>query len=111
MKKTFKLEHPKIKLPRVVDSVKHDIRKFLKKERAKTLPSGAKYWAFDCKFGESEETAMAVHLSSLTKNVDEFVAKGLMTLYVEINAKAIGGEEISAAKAISDDETPVVEED
>lgn len=111
MKKTFKLEHPKIKLPRVVDSVKHDIRKFLKKERANTLPPGAKYWAFDCKFGESEETAMDVHLSSLTKNVDEFVAKGLMTLYVEINAKAIGGEEISAAKAISGDETPVVEED
>ncbi len=111
MKKTFKLEHPKIKLPRVVDSVKHDIRKFLKKERANTLPSGAKYWAFDCKFGESEETAIEVHLSSLTKNVDEFVAKGSMTLYVELNAKAIGGDEISTARAISGDETAAVEED
>ena len=111
MKKTFKLEHPKIKLPRVVDSVKHDIRKFLKKERGKTLPSGAKYWGFDCKFGESEETAMKVHLSSLTKNVDEFVAKGIMTLYVEINAKAIGGDELSAVKAVSNDATPAVEED
>jgi hypothetical protein len=100
MKKTFKLEHPKIKLPRVVDSVKHDIRKILNKERAKTQPAGAKYWAFDCKFGESEETAMEVHLSSLTKNVDEFVTKGIMTLYVEINAKAIGGNE-----------NPVAEED
>jgi hypothetical protein len=111
MKKTFKLEHPKIKLPRMVDSVKHDIRKFLKKERANTLPSGAKYWAFDCKFGESEETAVEVHLSSLTKNVDEFVAKGLMTLYMEINAKAIGGDESPVVPAVSGDETPAVEED
>lgn len=92
MKKTFKLEHPKIKLPRVVDSVKHDIRKFLKKERAKTLPAGAVYWGFDCKFGESEETAIEVHLSSLTKNVDEFAAKNIMTLYVEIIAKPLGGD-------------------
>ena len=43
---------------------------------------------------------MEVHLSSLTKNVDEFVTKGIMTLYVEINAKAIGGNE-----------NPVAEED
>ena len=98
MKKTYTLEHPKIKLPRVVDSVKHNIRKFLKKERANTLPSGAKYWAFDCRFGESEKTAMEVHLSSLTKNIDEFVAKGIMTLHVEINAKAIGGNENSVAE-------------
>jgi len=52
-----------------------------------------------------------VHLSSLTKNVDELVAKGLMTLYVEINAKAIGGDESPAVTVVSDDETPAIEED
>ena len=93
MKKTFKLEHPKIKVPRVVDSVKHDIKKYLKKERKNTLPSGAKYWAFDCKFGESEETAAEVNLSSLTKSIDAFVEKGIMTFYVEITAKAINPSE------------------
>jgi len=89
MKKTFKLQHPKIKLPRVVDSVKHEIRKFLKKERAKTLPAEAKYWGFDCKFGESEETAIEVHLSSLTKSIDELVEKNITTIYVEITAKPL----------------------
>jgi hypothetical protein len=89
MKKTFKLDHPKIKVPRVVDSVKHDIRKFLKRERKNPLPPGAKYWGFDCKFGQSEEDAVDVHLSSLTKKIDELVAKNIMTLYVEIIAKAI----------------------
>jgi hypothetical protein len=89
MKKTFKLIHPKIKVPRVVDSVKHDIRKFLKKERKKPLPSGANYWGFDCKFGQSEETAVEVHLSSLTKNIDDLVENKVMTIYVEITPKAI----------------------
>ena len=95
MKTIFNLENPKNKLPRVVDSVKHQIRKFLKKARLNTLPSGAKYWDFDCRFGSSEETAVDVHLSSLIKNVDEFVAKNIMTLYVEITPKAIVVGEIA----------------
>ena len=97
MKKTYKLDHPKIKVPRLVDSVKHDIRKFLKKERKKPLPSGAKYWGFDCKFGQSEETAVEVNVSSLTKYIDELVGNNIMTIYVEITAKAIkAGEKPSA---------------
>jgi hypothetical protein len=89
MKRTFNLEHPKIKVPRIVDSIKHDIKKFLKKERKKPLPSGAKYWGFDCKLGQSEETAVEVHLSSLTKSIDELVAQQIMTIYVEVSPKAI----------------------
>ena len=93
MKKTFKLAHPKIKVPRLVESAKHDIKKFLKKERQKPLPSGAIYWGFDCKFGQSEETAVEVHLSSLTKNIDDLVANDIVTFYVEITAKAMKGGE------------------
>lgn len=93
MKKTYKLDNPKIKVPRVVDSVKHDIRKFLKKERSKQLPSGTTYWGFDCKFGETEETAAEVHMSSLMKNIDALVEKGIMTIYVEMTARAITAAE------------------
>ncbi|WP_185232764.1 DUF6172 family protein [Teredinibacter franksiae] len=89
MKKTFKLDHPRIKVARVVDSVRHDIRKFLKRERKKPLPSGAKYWGFDCKIGQSEETAVEIPLSSLTNNIDDLVENNIMTIYVEITAKAI----------------------
>lgn len=89
MKRTFKLEHPKIKVPRIVDSIKHDIKKFLKKERKKPLPSGTKYWGFDCKLGQTEETAVEVHLSSLTQIIDELVEKQMLTIYVEITPKAI----------------------
>ena len=93
MKKTFKLDHPKIKVARVVESIKHDIKKYLKKERKKPLPTGVIYWGFDCKFGQSEDTAISVHLSSLNKNIDDLVANNIMTIYVEITAKEMTGGE------------------
>jgi hypothetical protein len=98
MKRTYKLEHPKIKVPRVVDSVKHDLKKHLKKERKKPLPPGSRYWGFDCKFGETEETAVEVQVSSLSKNIDELVEKNIMTIYVEITAKAIEAAEYRPAE-------------
>ena len=108
MKKTFKLEHPKIKVPRVVDSVKHDIKKYLKKERKNTLPAGAKYWGFDCKLGASEETAIEVQLPSLTKSIDALVEKNSMTIYVEITAKALEGGGTPAVETTQ--ESPEAEE-
>lgn len=89
MKKTFKLEHPKIKVPRIVDSIKHDIRKYLKKERQKDLPAGTSHWGFDCKLGQSEETAEDIHLSVLTKGIDALVAENITTIYVEILPRAV----------------------
>ena len=106
MKKTFKLEHPKIKVPRVVDSVKHDIKKYLKKERKNTLPAGAKYWGFDCKLGASEETAIEVQLPSLTKSIDALVEKNSMTIYVEITAKALEGGGTPAVEKSPEAEEP-----
>ena len=89
MKKTFKLAHPKIKVPRVVDSIKHEIKKTLKNDRKKPLPAGATYWGFECKFGQSENTAVAVPLSSLTQNIDSLVENNIMTIFIEITPKAI----------------------
>ena len=89
MKKTFKLDHPKIKVPRIVDSIKHEIKKTLKKERSNKLPVGTKYWSFDCKLGQSEETAVEVSLLLLTKNIDELVENKAKTIYVEMTAKAV----------------------
>lgn len=108
MKKTFKLEHPKIKVPRVVDSVKHDIKKYLKKERKNTLPAGAKYWGFDCKLGASEETAVEVQLPTLSKSIDALVEKNIMTIFVEITAKALEGGGTPAVE--TPQESPEVEE-
>ena len=87
MKKTFELTHPKINVARMVDAVKHDIKKYLKRERNKTLPEGAVYWDFDCKFGITEATANKAYLKEISKKIDEAVVNGVTSFYIEILAK------------------------
>ena len=88
MKKTFQLTHPKIKPARMVDAIKSEIKKYIKRERNKTLPEDADYWDFDCKFGLTEPTADVVHLTAINKAIDEAVTAGEVSFYVEVMAKA-----------------------
>ena len=87
MKKTYSLIHPKIKVPRLVDSIKHDVRKYLKRERRKELPEGVDYWDFDCKFGPTEDDAKVVHVAEISKSIDSALDQELDSFYVEILAK------------------------
>jgi hypothetical protein len=87
MKKIFKLSHPKVKLPRLVEAAKHDIRKYLKRERRKVLPEGVDFWDFDCKFGHTVEDAKDIHLSEICKAIDEVEKVELESFYVEILIK------------------------
>lgn len=87
MKKTFQLTHPKIKIARMVDAVKHELKKYVKRERNKTLPEGVDYWDFDCKFGHTEQEATQVHLSEINKSIDKAMEHDLTSFYVEILAK------------------------
>ncbi len=87
MKKTFQLAHPKIKYPRMVEGVKHDVRKYIKRERRKDLPSGADFWDFDCKFGDTEAEAKAIHLSEIDGCINDAEQRELTSFYIEILAK------------------------
>ncbi|MEE2961753.1 MAG: DUF6172 family protein [Myxococcota bacterium] len=87
MKKTFKLTHPKHKRPRLVEAVRHEVKKYLKRERNKKLPHSADYWDFDCKFGHTEEEARVVHISEISKCIDEVDREELTSFYLEILAK------------------------
>lgn len=88
MKKTITLTHPKIKIARLVDSIKHDIKKYLARERRKTLPEGSDYWTFDCQFGASQETAVEIYTAEINKKIDQAVEQELAEFYVEILARA-----------------------
>ena len=70
MKKTIALTHPKLKLERLVDSIKHDVNRYIKRERNKKLPGDADYWDFDCKYGATEETADEIHMAEINKCID-----------------------------------------
>ncbi len=98
MRKTFALTHPKIKTARLVDSIKHEIKKYLARERRKKLPEGADYWTFDCQFGASQDSAEDVYVSELSKRIDGAVERDLPEFYVVILARAAIYEERPAAQ-------------
>ncbi|HEY5621443.1 MAG TPA: DUF6172 family protein [Pontiella sp.] len=87
MKKTFQLSHPKIKYPRLIEAVKDDVRKYIKRERRKELPEKADFWDFDCRFGDTEAEAKTVHLKEMDKCISDAEARGLLSFYVEILAR------------------------
>jgi len=94
MKKTFTLNHEKIKYPRMVDAAKHEVKKYLKRERNKTLPADADYWAFDCKFGDTAQTAQEVHVAEINKCISDIQSKELTSFYVEILARPAQRQEV-----------------
>ncbi|QUM81893.1 hypothetical protein HWV01_17180 [Moritella sp. 5] len=87
MKKTFVLNHPKIVPARQVESIKSEIRKYIKRERNKVLPKGVDYWDFDCKYGVTEQEAQVIHLSEINKSIDSGDLSKDASFYVEVLVK------------------------
>jgi hypothetical protein len=84
MKKTFQLAVEGKNPDRVVEAVKHEIRKYVKRERRRELPAGVDFLDFDCRFGLTPDAAETVHLASLIGLID---GAGATACYVEILAK------------------------
>ena len=90
MKKVFKLTDEKKHEDRVLEAVKNDIRKYVKREKKKDLPDKATmYWDFDCKIGASSEDAKVVTYEEIIKALDAVKETGVTECYVEIMAKAV----------------------
>ena len=87
MKKTYALNVEGKNRDRLLDASKHDIRKYVKRERAKALPEGADFLDFDCKVGASDATAKPAHFAEVIGAVDALVNDGANQFYVEITSK------------------------
>jgi len=87
MRKTFPLtiegRHP----DRVLDAIKHEIRKYLQRERRRPVPEGAQFWDFDCRFGLSQDSAEPVAESEIKSRLDAAAREGAASVYVEILAR------------------------
>ena len=86
MKKNFALSHPKIAYPRLIEAAKGDVKKYLKRERNKKLPDWADYWGFDCKFGQTEETAEVIRTAKINENISFAESQAWTSFYLEILA-------------------------
>ena len=87
VRKTFKLQVEGKNPDRVLDAHKHEIRKYVKRQRRVPLPTGVDFWDFDCKFGNTEESAETVHLAEIITRIDAAVAEGAEQFFVAVVAK------------------------
>ena len=81
------MTNPPHKPARVVEAIKSDLRKYVKRERRKDLPKGADFWDFDCRVGQSRELAKTSHVEELIPSIDLAANEGWSEIYVEILAK------------------------
>jgi len=88
VKKVFQLKDEKKHEDRVLEAVKHEVRKYIKREKRKKL-SDTMYWDFDCKVGAEESSAQVVEFDALIKAIDAVKESGAGQCYIEIIAKAV----------------------
>jgi hypothetical protein len=87
MKKTFKLTDSKLKLPRLIEAIKHEVKKYIKRERRKTLPPKVDFWDFDCRYGVDEASSEVIHVSAINKYISQAESEQLESFYLEILVK------------------------
>lgn len=87
MRKTYALNIEGKNRDRLLEAAKHDIRKYVKRERNRSLPEGVDFWDFDCKFGPSEADAAVVHFATITDLIDTVAKDGGEQFYVEVVTK------------------------
>jgi Family of unknown function (DUF6172) len=88
MKKNFPLTMPNHAPARVLEQIKSDVRKYIKRERKKTLPEGVDFWDFACKVGAGDSTPETKHVEELSAAIDQAATTGSASVYVEILATA-----------------------
>jgi hypothetical protein len=86
MKKIFPLKAPGKDDARVRDKIRHELNKYVRRERQKQLPEGFDLWAFNCKVGLSQSAAEAKPLKEIGGTIEAVAQAGATEVYVEIVA-------------------------
>ena len=84
MKKSFSLQAPGKDDARVRDKIRHEVNKYVRRERRKTVPEGFGTWEFNCKVGVDEETAEHRGLKEVGAAIDAVALTGATAVYVEV---------------------------
>lgn len=84
MKKTFKLNIENKHPDRLLESIKHEIRKYIKREKRKPLPADVDFWDLKCKFAKNSDEPEVIDFNEITNCINEAVAEKCDTFYMEI---------------------------
>ncbi len=87
MRKTFRLNVENKNKDRLLDAIKHEIKKYIARERRKELPTGYDHWFFDCSLGENAESLQSIKISELNSTIDTLATQNKEQFYLEVLAK------------------------
>ncbi len=105
MKKRFELTSEKKEPQRVLEAIKNEIRKYIKREKRKPLPEGMDIWNINCKFGKNEDEPKEILFQDITKCIDEAAADNSKSIYIELLSNGIKRE-----PKVIETKTEIVEE-
>lgn len=88
MRKSFPLQHPAKADARVRDAIRHEVRKYVVRERRKPLPVDTDHWIFACRVGADEASASPQELPAVASAIDAVAATGAKSVFIEIISKA-----------------------
>ena len=86
MKKTFPLHRQDRHPDRVLDALKHELHRYMARERRRPLPPETDFWHFDCRLGLDEASAQPVHPAQLNSQLSALAQTGAKQCYVQLLA-------------------------
>jgi len=87
MRKIFPLKAPNKADARVVESVKHEVRKYVRRERRKALPEDFDEWTFRCQAGATPDSATRCELKEIGAAIDAVANAGGPEIWIEVIAE------------------------
>ncbi len=84
MKKRFQLQVENKNPDRLLEAIKHEIRKYIKREKRKPLLEGVDYWRIECRFAKEGEELKDIKFEELMRHIDEAAAEGCVGFELEI---------------------------
>jgi len=86
MRKTFPLHLPDKTDSQVMTALQLTLNKYVKRERRKPLPEGARGWTLLCRLGTSQETAQPCEWPNVHSGIQAIARAEHPEVYVEIIA-------------------------
>ena len=84
MNKTYNLIEEKRDKDRVVEAIKHEVRRYIKREKNKPLPKDVDFWKLECKISKNSDKLASIEFQNLIKTIDILVSEEAEILNIEI---------------------------
>ena len=87
MKKIYELTATNKEPARVIEFIKNDIRKYIKREKRKDLPEGSDFWKIHCKIGQDVNSVEEIRFEDIMHNISALAQKDWDSCYIELESQ------------------------